>query len=1460
MWFSFVADKTSRDILLKGNTASTKRVDTLVFYSGACDGLHLMNRTFKNDLFPNDSSLFLTERLTIGTTYYLRAARRSTTNTAVFDLCLRAQGDTIYCGGVLDVIPAPACNLICNGNFESYSACPVGVGDMAVAACWNKIQFDPINYPGSYGCDEPDGGTSDYFNANYCQGSTCTPPIHPPSLSVPNNFQGTEPSHNSGQGYAGIATYAQYTLNNGWINSLDWSHNYREYIQQQLSNPLVVGQQYTFTMYVSLADTSAVATYIGALFLTTDVNNTLNAPTNFPYPLYAIPQVESSTIITQKVGWTQITKTFTATTAARWVVIGNFRSDSVPNINVVAPNLYITIENCGLSILKHNTGYYYIDDVSLVPKVIVTVPPATICQGKSGILTASGAATYTWAPPTGLSATTGTSVTASPTITTTYTVTGTSTIGCIGTTTVTVTVNPLPVVSASASPSTISPPQTSQLTAPASAGVAYSWAPTASLSNPTVFNPIASPTATTTYTVTVTDASGCTATATVLITVSTPCNLSQIDYAVTNGQNSSAVFGSNVTITGKNITITGTLNINANITFSGCNIIMNPGSVITGAAISLTTGDLTLNAHTHIYSCTNMWDGIYVPSGRIVTINGDAFIEDAFNAVVSTGGGIFTINTAIFNKNLTAVDVRIFAGSHTGTMINSIVTSRSLPGNTNPLNNKKVSDLKGITYPLTSFAQSILKSPIADRKGYCGISVTDVTTINIGSASAASNLNIFDWIMCGIYLTRSNAIIYNNRFQYLLGYNISQQTTCLPPPATCYSNYYISGIGITAFGTANTGINSVTIGGTLANQPNTFNNTYQAVGVANYQTQKIVGNSITNSNTGPFTPLGTLNYGKYGIYINSPTASNVINITYQTLIKNCENAIYVNRGSNYSLNTANLLISNNTNITADGNGRCTNGIYITDLLNGTLTAPTGWRIDNNIITETANCISLLNVKDGDGPGVGIPYDVNGNSCTVRYNSGTTNTNGIVAKSCNGIIIRVNHTKYNNVGGNAYLSTGNINSYGIYLQKSTNMLVDCNQIDDAARSMVFDNGCLSPYINNNGVIGIWGNIMHRAQDGFVLLNSGIIGTQGTSTYPSNNYWDMSPAGAPYFSRSQTMADNSNANSSILYVTDNNGAIANLTRPTLNGFINNGTPYVWGTYLLASTNPPSFICGPVPAAPIAGGGAERGGADKTVYSAYLKTIAEDTTQLPVYNDASHWQRKKFVFNEAKKDMQLTAANSGLQKFYNNNINANIGKLAQVDDKILQSNYTLANSINKGIVPANAIEQNQQIINDLILRKLIMPKYVYTDVDKKVVSSIANQCPISGGDGVYQARVLLMTIENNVIEFVDNCNEKSSIRSEPQVNITSSYLQTITSSNYKLYPNPNNGNMLLDYTINQGDTGIIKIYDLAGKLICSYPLNANNNQLQINNADLNNGIYIYHITVNNTIVKSDKLVIIK
>jgi len=79
------------------------------------------------------------------------------------------------------------------------------------------------------------------------------------------------------------------------------------------------------------------------------------------------------------------------------------------------------------------------------------------------------------------------------------------------------------------------------------------------------------------------------------------------------------------------------------------------------------------------------------------------------------------------------------------------------------------------------------------------------------------------------------------------------------------------------------------------------------------------------------------------------------------------------------------------------------------------------------------------------------------------------------------------------------------------------------------------------------------------------------------------------------------------------------------------------------------------------------------------------------------------------------------------------------------------------------------------------------------------------------------------------------------------------------FNIFPNPNTGTMTLEYHISMTE-GLVEIKDITGKTVARYTLPANADKLTITNDQLQNGIYIYHVSVNGKVVKSDKLLIIK
>jgi gliding motility-associated-like protein len=152
---------------------------------------------------------------------------------------------------------------------------------------------------------------------------------------------------------------------------------------------------------------------------------------------------------------------------------------------------------------------------------IVTVNSASICVGKSALLTASGASTYTWLPATDLSSTTGAAVTSNTTSSITYTVTGTTN-ACSASAVSSVIIN-APPVSNAGNDITICTGTFGNIGSPATVGYTYAWSPASGLSDATVANPTITLTNATaspvvnTYTVTTT--ATCTSTDVVNVTV-----------------------------------------------------------------------------------------------------------------------------------------------------------------------------------------------------------------------------------------------------------------------------------------------------------------------------------------------------------------------------------------------------------------------------------------------------------------------------------------------------------------------------------------------------------------------------------------------------------------------------------------------------------------------------------------------------------------------------------------------------------------------------------------------------------------------------------------------------------------------------------------------------------------------------------------------------------------------------
>ncbi len=172
----------------------------------------------------------------------------------------------------------------------------------------------------------------------------------------------------------------------------------------------------------------------------------------------------------------------------------------------VSGNYTVTVTNAsGCSVTKSTR-------ITVNPKPVITVanPVYTICKGAGTTIAVSSpnAVNYSWTPATGLSDATSATPTATPADTTVYTVVVTTSSGCVESAKVTVNVLPPPIADAGKDRAMFEG-QSIALSGTAKNANVYSWTPTTALSDPTILNPVASPTDDITYTLHVSSQYNC---------------------------------------------------------------------------------------------------------------------------------------------------------------------------------------------------------------------------------------------------------------------------------------------------------------------------------------------------------------------------------------------------------------------------------------------------------------------------------------------------------------------------------------------------------------------------------------------------------------------------------------------------------------------------------------------------------------------------------------------------------------------------------------------------------------------------------------------------------------------------------------------------------------------------------------------------------------------------------------
>lgn len=223
-------------------------------------------------------------------------------------------------------------NLVLNPSFENVTLANLQCAPYTGSGPFSAAIANWIN---------PNGASSDIFHTSLANSCYCS------TASTESSSHGQQ-APRTGDAYVNITTRVNEA---GPI-----LHEFREYVQGQLSSPLVVGDCYQVSFWVSLGDNCSIASNnIGVKFT---AGALVGPGSTFTSLINTTPEYNHTSIITDKVNWVEITFTYIPTTAGQdHFTIGNFFDYASTTELAVAGSLP------GFS--TRPNAYYYVDDVSI---------------------------------------------------------------------------------------------------------------------------------------------------------------------------------------------------------------------------------------------------------------------------------------------------------------------------------------------------------------------------------------------------------------------------------------------------------------------------------------------------------------------------------------------------------------------------------------------------------------------------------------------------------------------------------------------------------------------------------------------------------------------------------------------------------------------------------------------------------------------------------------------------------------------------------------------------------------------------------------------------------------------------------------------------------------------------------------------------------------------------------------
>jgi hypothetical protein len=982
-----------------------------------------------------------------------------------------------------------------------------------------------------------------------------------------------------------------------------------------------------------------------------------------------------------------------------------------------------------------------------------------------------------------------------------------------------------------------------------------------------------------TYVVTGTDADGCQGTTTIVLLGSGPANF--CCNANFTGDITKEIYLDNVSATstftanavnGMNIFINGTFNLNKTIVFTDCHFYFTPNAnIILNSTILIDPSLIGVNC-TFESGCDAMWMGIITtdPNQKII-LNTNASTATSLLKDMTEG---IIVNKAVINATNTRFEDNYYRVQMKYTTDNF----QSFFTNCN---------FETVNY---------LKTPYLGAKGMHGITVENCRKLNIGSSFG--NGNTFKNLNNGIYIATSIGLFDKNNYELNINYNKFMDITGgvnvwdfpkwanYDPSALNFIYQDPIGCAIYADNFTRSPKMTININGNLSSMPQAsyianFENCNKAA-IINATNCWIWNNRATRTNVGfMFNKMdgksAVASENILGYSSTDPTDGVMIGISK---VGNDLSGMWGFHTDNNDIKLKAMPLYNDDNmLTNKQMSMAINSQYYSS------NAGNSEAHNNRII--------ILN----DYNAVGIRLE-NATRSNYRYNKiNFTNANipgvsGLLAgfaiqNAQDGVIAN------NNIIG---LNTANFlnthNSMGMYISGSKGMLMNCNTADYLRFGIYnIDNSSTGNYdrINSNRFTTRTSCILLRK-----LVNDGQLGNIGENDpniniYDANNIYSGTNTWKRVrrFTNSLTCATNKIVTTAARLVQNQSST----TPLNLSCDVKVNDPVTYNyTYTLCPLPELPLVPTPPPAPamlPYGTCNADAMTVNNTLDLPLARRIAGDSIDYLAMEDGARWADEQLLYQWLKAaDESVRTDNPILDSFYIAMNGSNIKYITEFDKNIAQlSDSTIANDsalyymyLNAAIVANNSInsdvifETNEKWINGMYLNYLQNGTEEWDIEDMMRIENLANSCPYLEGNAVYKARnMYAMFVPGLFFDNLEICNNAGVFRTkdstdyqkeEALLNADLEMLpddqEIFVNNEIKIYPNPADDILNVEYDIAKTSKGEFKIFDVQGNLLQTNKINANNKKAIIQLPPLVKGLYLSQFVENGIITFIGKFVV--